>query len=137
MKKCKKQAGKRQQRSKRSSQKALAGVIPSLGSQIRAGLLAEIQKGVVRLAAQLVEDEVHDLVGAPWSRKGDSASLPTPPPGPARAPGRGALPGGIGLLLLFGVHLRSSYALYSNLEFEGCLIHVDTEGKVTLPGEVR
>ena len=73
MKKCKKQAGKRQQRSKRSSKKGIAGAIPSLGSQIRAGLLAEIQKGVARLAAQLVEDEVLELVGAPWSRKGDSA----------------------------------------------------------------
>ena len=35
-------------------------------------LLHKIQGAVSRTAAQLVQDEVTELVGAPWSRKGDS-----------------------------------------------------------------
>ena len=40
--------------------------------QVREALLCSIQGAVVSTAEQLVQDEVTELVGAPWSRKGES-----------------------------------------------------------------
>jgi transposase-like protein len=54
----------------------LAGQITSLREQVRdqvrESLMVEIRNCVASTAQQLVEDEVHALVGEPWSRKGDS-----------------------------------------------------------------
>jgi len=44
-----------------------------LRDHIRDGLLAEIRGAIAATAQQLVVDEVTELVGKPWSRKGDSA----------------------------------------------------------------
>lgn len=43
-----------------------------LREQVREGLLQEIRSAVAATAHQLVEDEVLELVGEPWSRKGES-----------------------------------------------------------------
>ena len=43
-----------------------------LRAQIREGFLAEIRVAVAATAERLVEDEVRELVGEPWSRKGNN-----------------------------------------------------------------
>lgn len=62
----------RSPRSSRRRQKAVAREVINLREHIRDGLLAEIRGAVAATALQLVEDEVIELVGEPWSRKGDS-----------------------------------------------------------------
>jgi len=57
----------RRRRKRPTAQEAL-----DFRQQVREALIEEIRLGVVRTAQQLVEDEVLELVGAPWSRKGDS-----------------------------------------------------------------
>ena len=46
--------------------------ITALRREIRDGLISEIRSAVAKTAHQLVEDEVLELVGKRWSRKGDS-----------------------------------------------------------------
>ncbi len=62
----------RQKRSQRWTKRGVSREHPSIREQIRASLMREIQDCVAATARQLVEDEVHRLVGAPWSRKGES-----------------------------------------------------------------
>lgn len=74
MKKSTKSIPRRQQRrrrSERSSPRPVQGVL-HFREQVREALMCAIQGAVVSTAEQLVEDEVTELVGAPWSRKGDS-----------------------------------------------------------------
>jgi transposase-like protein len=75
MKKPTKSKCSRQPRSPRASRKrttsAADGII-ELRREIREGLVSEIRSAVTKAAHQLVEDEVLELVGEPWSRKGDS-----------------------------------------------------------------
>ena len=75
MKKPTKSKCSRQPRSPRASRKrtmtAADGII-ELRREIREGLVSEIRSAVTKTAHQLVEDEVLELVGEPWSRKGDS-----------------------------------------------------------------
>lgn len=76
MKKSTRSKKPRQPRSPRSSrrgQRPVAGQVLNLREQIRDGLLAAIRGAVAATALQLVENEVVELVGEPWSRKGDSA----------------------------------------------------------------
>ncbi len=61
----------RRRRSKRKSRNPVRGVL-HFRENVREALLCAIQESVVGTAEQLVEDEVTELVGAPWSRKGDS-----------------------------------------------------------------
>lgn len=75
MKKPTKSKRSRQPRSPRTSRKqrtSAAGSVLDLRREIREGLVAEIRSAVTKTAQQLVEDEVLELVGEPWSRKGDS-----------------------------------------------------------------
>ena len=76
MKKRTKSKSRRQPRTPRVSRKrtrnAADGII-ELRREIREGLVSEIRSTVAKTAHQLVEDEVLDLVGEPWSRKGDSS----------------------------------------------------------------
>ena len=72
MKKSTKPKSRRHPRSPRASRKRrthAAGSVLDLRHEIREGILAEIRSAVTRTAHQLVEDEVLQLVGAPWSRK--------------------------------------------------------------------
>jgi len=62
----------RSPRSSRRGQKRVTGRVFDLREHIREGLLEEIRGAVAATALQLVEDEVTELVGEPWSRKGDS-----------------------------------------------------------------
>ena len=62
----------RVRRSQREGAGSCLGGGPGLGSQLRALLLDELRVSVAQTARQLVEDEVTQLVGDPWSRKGDS-----------------------------------------------------------------
>jgi transposase-like protein len=75
MKKPTKSKCSRQPRSPRASRKrrttAADGII-ELRREIREGLVSEIRSAVTKTAHQLVEDEVLELVGEPWSRKGNS-----------------------------------------------------------------
>ncbi len=66
----------RQPRSPRASRKQrprAAGSVIDLRREIREALIAKIRTSVSETVDQLVADEVHDLVGDPWSRKGDSS----------------------------------------------------------------
>ena len=66
----------RQPRRPRSSKRGRQGVarqVFDLRDHIRDGLLAEIRGAIAATAEQLVVNEVTELVGEPWSRKGDSA----------------------------------------------------------------
>ncbi len=76
-KKSKRSASNRQRRRGRSSKKASKAegarlAVQTFREQLRELLLGEIRGSVAAMARQLVEDEVHELVGEPWSRKGDS-----------------------------------------------------------------
>lgn len=62
----------RRRRSTRKREEKREQPVLDLRQEIRDGLLGEIQRAVAATAAQLVEDEVTELVGEPWSRKGDS-----------------------------------------------------------------
>ncbi len=62
----------RSPRSSRRRPHAIAGQVTHRGEHIRDGLLAEIRGAVAATALQLVEDEVTERVGEPWSRKGGS-----------------------------------------------------------------
>ncbi len=64
----------RQPRSRRSSKggRSPLGEIVSLREQLRETLIGEIRSVVAATARALVEDEVLELVGEPWSRKGES-----------------------------------------------------------------
>ena len=62
----------RTRRSKRQSPETLRDAVRPFHGQLREILLDEIRGAVARTAQQLVEDEVIELVGAPWSRKGES-----------------------------------------------------------------
>jgi transposase-like protein len=75
MKKPTKSKRSRQPRSPRTSRRqrtSAACSVLDLRREIREGLIAEIRSAVTKTAQQLVEDEVLELVGEPWSRKGDS-----------------------------------------------------------------
>lgn len=74
MKKCTKSSRRRQPRKKRSQRKRKSPVqgVLHFREQVREALMCAIQGAVVSTAEQLVQDEVTELVGAPWSRKGDS-----------------------------------------------------------------
>ena len=78
MKKCTKSSRRRQPRRKRSecrrSGRPIQRVL-NFREQIREVLVGEIRSAVTRTAQQLVEDEVHELVGAKWSRKPEDSSL--------------------------------------------------------------
>jgi len=63
----------RSPRSSRRGQQAVARQVFDLREHIRSGLLAEIRGAVAATALELVENEVTELVGEPWSRKGDNA----------------------------------------------------------------
>ena len=76
MKKSTQSKRRRQPRSPRSSRgkkQPVAGQVFDLREHIRDGILTEIRGAIAATATQLVEDEVSELVGEPWSRKGDSA----------------------------------------------------------------
>jgi len=65
----------RQPRSPRASRERStdpAGRVLDLRREIREGLISEIRSAVSKTAHQLVENEILELVGEPWSRKGDS-----------------------------------------------------------------
>jgi transposase-like protein len=64
----------RQPRARRSSKggRSPLGEIVSLREQLRETLIGEIRSAVAATARALVEDEVLELVGEPWSRKGES-----------------------------------------------------------------
>ena len=64
----------RQPRSRRTSKVGHSplGEILSLREQLRETLVGEIRSAVAATARALVEDEVLELVGEPWSRKGGS-----------------------------------------------------------------
>ncbi len=64
----------RQPRGRRSSKGGCSplGEIVSLREQLRETLIGEIRSAVAATARALVEDEVLELVGEPWSRKGES-----------------------------------------------------------------
>ena len=75
MKKSTQSKKRRQPRSPRSSRRkpqAVSRQVFDLREHIREGFLAEIRGAVAATARQLVEDEVNELVGEPWSRKGAS-----------------------------------------------------------------
>ncbi len=75
MKKSTKSKTRRQPRSPRSSRRGqvpVTGHVVDLRRHIREGLLDEIRGAVAATALQLVKNEVVELVGEPWSRKGDS-----------------------------------------------------------------
>jgi transposase-like protein len=74
MKKSTKFRRPRQPRARRSSKDGGSplGEILSLREQLRETLLGEIRSAVAATARALVEDEVLELVGEPWSRKGAS-----------------------------------------------------------------
>lgn len=75
MKKPTKKKRPRQPRSPRVSRKKTRSPqerLPTFQDMLRETLLHEIQSAVSRTALQLVQDEVTELVGEPWSRKGDS-----------------------------------------------------------------
>ena len=75
MKKSTKPNSRRQPRRSRSSrrrQQPVAGQVLDLRAQIREEFLAEIRVAVAATAERLVEDEVRELVGEPWSRKGNN-----------------------------------------------------------------
>ncbi len=74
MKKSTKSSGRRQPRRRRSERKSKSPVqgVLHFREQVREALMCAIQGAVVSTAEQLVQDEVTDLVGAPWSRKGES-----------------------------------------------------------------
>ncbi len=76
-KKTKRTTARRQPRRGRCRKKESKAESPRLAvrnfrEQLREALLAQIRGSVAAMARQLVEDEVRDLVGEPWSRKGDS-----------------------------------------------------------------
>ncbi len=75
MKKSTKSSRRRQPRTKRSERRSprspVQGVL-HFRELIREALVGEIRSAVTKTAEQLVADEVHELVGAPWSRKGES-----------------------------------------------------------------
>ena len=76
MKKSTKSKKSRQPRSPRASprqQPRAVGSVIDLRREVRELLVAEIRASVAETVNQLVADEVHDLVGDPWSRKGDSS----------------------------------------------------------------
>lgn len=64
----------RQPRTRRTSKRGRSplGEILSLREQLRDTLIGEIRSAVAATARALVEDEVLELVGEPWSRKGES-----------------------------------------------------------------
>lgn len=64
----------RQPRGRRRSKggRSPLGEIVSLREQLRETLIGEIRSAVAASARALVEDEVRELVGEPWSRKGES-----------------------------------------------------------------
>lgn len=70
--KCRKPRQPRTPRVSRKRSRGAADGILELRREIREGLMCEIRSAVVRTAHQLVEDEVLELVGEPWSRKGES-----------------------------------------------------------------
>ncbi len=74
MKKCTNSRPPRQPRRRRSQRRTpnQAQQVQSLREGLREVLVDEIREAVRRTATQLVEDEVHELVGEPWSRKGAS-----------------------------------------------------------------
>lgn len=74
MKKSTKSSRRRQPRKRRSERKPKSPVqgVLHFREQVREALLGAIQGAVVNMAEQLVQDEVTELVGAPWSRKGES-----------------------------------------------------------------
>lgn len=63
----------RSPRSSRRGQQAAGRQVFDLRDHIRDGLLAEIRGAIAATAQQLVVNEVTELVGEPWSRKGDCA----------------------------------------------------------------
>lgn len=76
-KKTTRSTSRRQPRRGRSRRKESQGESPRLAvrnfrEQLREVLLGEIRGSVAAMARQLVEDEVRELVGEPWSRKGGS-----------------------------------------------------------------
>jgi putative transposase len=75
MKKCTQSRHPRQPRSQRRARvrrSGMHGEILRVREEIRDALLVQIRDSVANTARQIVEDEVVALVGAPWSRKGDS-----------------------------------------------------------------
>jgi putative transposase len=80
MKKSTKSIPARQPRQKRSVRRprerrgAVQGLL-SIQGQVRQALIVQIQDAVTAMARQLVEDEVHALVGSPWSRKETGSPL--------------------------------------------------------------
>jgi hypothetical protein len=62
----------RRPRSQRKPKRALKGLVDELREQVREALLTEIRGAVAATAQQMVADEVEQLVGLPWSRKGSS-----------------------------------------------------------------
>lgn len=64
----------RQPRARRSSKggRSPLGEIVSLREQLRETLIGELRSAVAATARALVEGEVRELVGEPWSRKGES-----------------------------------------------------------------
>ena len=75
MKKSTKSSRRRQPRRRRSERKPKRSPVQGVlhfREQIREALLGAMQGAIVRTAEQIVRDEVSELVGAPWSRKGDS-----------------------------------------------------------------
>lgn len=75
MKKSTKSSRRRQPRSKRSKRKPAKSPVQGVlhfREMIREVLMCEIRDAVTKTAEQLVQDEVQELVGAPWSRKGES-----------------------------------------------------------------
>ena len=74
MKKCTNTSTARQPRRRRSQPRRPTQTqeVQSLHECLRDALVQEIREAVRKTAVQLVEDEVHGLVGEPWSRKGAS-----------------------------------------------------------------
>ena len=75
MKKSTKSSRRRQPRKKRSERQSAKSPVQGVlhfREMIREVLMGEIRSAVTKTAEQLVQDEVQGLVGAPWSRKGES-----------------------------------------------------------------
>ena len=75
MKKSTKSKPRRESRKKRSKRPATPSprdAVTPFNVQLRELLVEELRGAVARTAEQLVEDEVRELVGEPWSRKGES-----------------------------------------------------------------
>jgi putative transposase len=75
VKKSTKSSRRRQPRSKRSKREPAKSPVQGVlhfREMIREVLMGEIRSAVTKTAEQLVKNEVQELVGAPWSRKGES-----------------------------------------------------------------